>query len=325
MNARWIMAALGLLLAGACAGGLAQDETTRAPATPADRAGEGKAVREAGGAFVRAYNAGDAGAIASLFTEDAEVINEEGLVVQGREAITALFAASFAAHPGETMEIQVDSLRFLGPDVAKEEGRARIIPGVPRAEDRKEGRAAYPGGVPQSSRYTVIYIRQGGRWLQSSVREHEDKAVTPHDRLQPLAWMVGEWVDEGSDSVVLTSTRWSEDGNFLLRDFTIQIAGKAAMKGSQRVGWDPLSKQVMSWTFDSEGGHGVAIWARDGNRWIVKGSGVRSDGRPATATQVYTVVNPHLVRWKSVDRTLGEQVEPDIAELAMVRKPPRPR
>ena len=49
------------------------------------------------------------------------------------------------------------------------------------------------------------------------------------------------------------------------------------------------------------------------------------DGRTATATQVYTVVNKDLVRWKSVDRTLADRVEPDINEFVMVRKAPRPR
>ena len=111
----------------------------------------------------------------------------------------------------------------------------------------------------------------------------------------------------------------------MLRDFTIQITGKPALRGTQRIGWNPLTRQITSWVFDSDGGHGVGRWSHDGDRWLVKASGVLHDGRTATVTQVYTVVNPHLVRWKSVDRTVGDQVEPDSPELVMVRKPPLPR
>src|SRR4051794_13135935 len=127
MKAEWTLAALGLLLAGTSTLVTAQEAPGRAAATSttADRAGDERAIRDAGAEFVRAYNAGDAGAIASLFTEDAEVFSEDGNVVEGRAAITAHFAESFEANPGETIEIQIDSLRFLGPQVAKEEGRAR--------------------------------------------------------------------------------------------------------------------------------------------------------------------------------------------------------
>jgi len=323
-----IWAALGLVFAGTCAPLAAQDETRKAAPRQASRAADERAIREAGAAFVRAYDAGDARGVAELFAEDAEVINEEGQTIQGREAITALFLSTFEANPGERIELDDLSIRFLGPDVAKEDGRARILP--PSAGTRlASGTTSQPGSrsriMPQSSRYSVLYIRQNGRWLQSSVRELADKQVTPHERLEPLEWLVGEWVDEGSSSVVHSMARWSEDGNFLVRDFTIQIEGKPMIRGSQRIGWDPQTQQITSWVFDSDGGHGIALWSHEGDRWVVKATGVLQDGRTATATQIYSVVNPHMVRWKSVDRTVGDRVEPDVAELVMVRKPPRPR
>ena len=326
MNVKRTLAALGLVVAGSFVTEGAAQEPKKAVVPPSRLADE-KAIREAGVAFVSAYNAGDAKAIARLFAEDAEVVNEDGEPILGREAIAALFASTFAANPGETIAIDDISIRFLGRDVAKEDGRARIVPGRtnPEVGARTKGQSHVHTGGPQISRYTVLYVRKDGRWLQSSVREHADKEITPHQRLEPLAWLVGEWVDEGSSSVVHSNAQWSDDGNFLLRDFTIQIAGKPALRGTQRIGWDPQTRQVMSWVFDSDGGHGLALWAHDGGRWVVKASGVLRDGRTATATQIYTVVNPHLVRWKSVDRTIGDQAEPDVAELVMVRKPPRPR
>ena len=43
--------------------------------------------------------------------------------------------------------------------------------------------------------------------------------------------MLGEWVDEGPDSHVRVSCRWSEDGNFLIRIFTVKVQGKPVHDG----------------------------------------------------------------------------------------------
>ena len=301
-------------------------EARNAAANPPGRAADEKAIREAASAFVRAYNAGDTRALAELFTDDAEIINEDGRTIQGREAIATQFASAFDANPGERIEIDDQSIRFLGPDVAKEDGRARILPPSAPAElTTGSSKPPVVGVGLHVSRYSVLYVRQNRRWLQSSVREFADKQITPRERLEPLGWLIGDWVDEGGESVVHSNARWSEDGNFLLREFTIHIKGKPALRGTQRIGWDRQAQQITSWVFDSEGGHGVGLWAHDGNRWIVKYSGVLDDGRTDTATQIYTVVNPHMVRWKSVDQTVGEHVDPDTGEFVMVRRPPRPR
>ena len=90
-------------------------------------------------------------------------------------------------------------------------------------------------------------------------------SVTHQERLKELAWLVGDWVDENSDSVVHVTCRWSDDKNFLLRDFVIHVQGKPVMNVNQRIGWDPVTKQIKSWVFDSEGGYGDALWARNGN------------------------------------------------------------
>ena len=78
--------------------------------------------------FTRAFNAGDAKAVAALYTDDAELIDEYGERIQGRPAIQDFYSALFNERKGATIEISVASLRFLGPDVAKEEGRTRVKP-----------------------------------------------------------------------------------------------------------------------------------------------------------------------------------------------------
>lgn len=285
----------------------------QAAASAPERADDLKAIRAAGTAFVRAFNAGDAAAIAACFTDDAESIDEDGTVVRGKEAIAEAFAAAFAASPGDTMRVRADSVRFIGPDVAEEEGQCTVIPAKAR------------GGSPDIDRYTVIYVKRDGKWLQSSVREHPEPDLSPHERLKELEWMVGEWVDESDSAVIFTTCRWSEDTNFLLRNYTIQIQGKPAMTGTQRIGWDPLTGQFKSWTFDSRGGYSEGLWSRDGNRWVVRMSGPLRNGKISAETNIITQVNKDMARWRSVDRSAAGALLPDSPEFVLVRKPPRPR
>jgi uncharacterized protein (TIGR02246 family) len=269
-----------------------------------------KAIRTADEAFTRAYNAGDVKALAALFAQDAEVVDVDGARYQGRDAIGRLFAATFGASPGVRIAVTIDSLRFLGPDAAKEEGLCTITPAG--------------GGAPVSRRYTILFVKQEGRWLQDSVREEPEPSARPHDRLKGLAWMVGDWIDEGSDSVVRSHCRWSEDGNFLLRSLVVKVRGEPVMTISQRIGWDPLGRQIKSWEFDSDGGHGESLWARDGQRWVVKHTGVLPDGRTASATHLIALEKPNRARWMAIDRVADGQVVPDRETYVMVRVPPPP-
>jgi uncharacterized protein (TIGR02246 family) len=270
-----------------------------------------KALGELVRAFTQAYNKGDAKAIAELFAENAEVTEESGATVRGREAVAGLFAAAFEQAPKATIELAPESLRFLGPDAARETGRSRTTPAG--------------GGAPDLARYTVLYVRLGGRWLQDSVHEYPDRSLTPHERLQELAWLVGDWVDEGDEGVVETSCHWSDDNNYLIRKFTMRISGQPVTGGTQRIGWDPRSEQIKSWVFDNDGGYSEGLWSRlEKNRWVIKADGVLADGKSVSATQILTFVNKDLARWRSVDRTIGGQAVPDLTEVVLVRTPPKP-
>jgi uncharacterized protein (TIGR02246 family) len=281
-----------------------------APASRTNRPEDERAIQAIVEAFTKAFNVGDAQALAQLYTEDAEIIDEDGHVLRGRDQIQAHFTAAFQEHPGGKIAIEPESLRFLGREAAMEEGRARLT---------------WPQEPTETSRYTALYVLRDGRWLQAHVRDFPDRDLTPHDRLKELEWMLGDWIDESANSVVYTSCQWSDDRNFLLRSYSVQAQGKTILKGTQRIGWDPLTKQFRSWVFDSEGGFGEGFWMRNGNQWIVKTKGVLPDGRISTATNVFTFVSKDMVRWRSVDRTIGDQAIPDLGEIVMVRRPPSPK
>jgi uncharacterized protein (TIGR02246 family) len=290
--------------------GLAAVLAGQASAGASEGSQDERAIRATSAAFVKAFNAGDARAIAELLTEDVESTDEDGSVVQGKWAVADLFAQAFTASPGGKMEIRIDSIRFLTPEVAKEEGRSTITPAG--------------GGPPDVDRYSVLYVKKNGKWLQSSIREHPEHDLSPHERLKELEWMLGEWVDESDSAVIFTTCRWSEDRNFLLRHYAIRVEGKPALDGTQRIGWDPVTGQFKSWLFDSQGGYSEGLWSREGNRWIVKLSGPLRDGKITTETNIITKVRDGMARWQSVDRTVAGRLLPDTREFVLVRRPPQP-
>src|SRR4051812_3337898 len=106
---------------------------------------EEKAIRAVDEVFVRDYNSGDSKALAALFTEDAEVVEADGVRYEGRGLIEQGFADIFAASKGTRIAFEVEAIRFLNPDAAKEEGRSLVTPA---------------SGAPVSRRYTVLYVKR---------------------------------------------------------------------------------------------------------------------------------------------------------------------
>ena len=279
---------------------------------PAARPDDEKGVRAAIDAFAQAFAKGDAKAIAGLFTENGEAVDGDGEAIRGREALEAHYAARFAEIPGAKIETGIESIKPLAPGVATVSGRSRVL-----GSDGSE-----VGGAG----YATTYIERDGKWLVASLRELPDTRTTPHyERLKELEWLVGDWVEETEGSVVLTSFAWSDNKNFLVRTFDVRVQGKPALTGSQRIGWDPLTKQIKSWVFDDNGGYGEGLWSRAGDQWVVKATGVRPDGKTASATQVLTFVDKDHLKWKSIDRTHGDEVVEEIDEIVMARKPPQPK
>jgi uncharacterized protein (TIGR02246 family) len=307
---------LGGILVGVSSYVLSQTDANRngqekaSARSATDRSADEAAIRDNIAQFVKAYNAGDAKAVATLFTPDGEAWDKEGNEAEGREAIAETFAELFKASPKRKLEVFVESIRFIGADLALEVGSTKETPA--------------PNEPPEYDRYTVLHAKRDGKWQMALARDEEGPVATGREQLQPLAWLVGEWIDDGGSAVVYSSCRWSEDKNFLLQDFKLQLNGRNAMKVSQRIGWDPLAKRIRSWVFDSEGGYGESVWARDGKDWIIKATGVRPDGTTASATNLLTRTGADGYVWRSTDRVVGDERQPPM-EVKVVRKSPEPK
>lgn len=283
-------------------------DTKLVPVKPVHEADE-KLIRRTVDDFSKAYNAHDAKAVGALFTADAEIVNEDGVVTQGRAEIERAFGEIFEEDPETQISIAIKSIRFLGLSVAVEDGTSSVIPAMDEPAER--------------SRYTAVHVRQDGRWLMASARDLADEP-TEEDQLKQLEWMIGDWVDESPDALIVTSAQWTDNHHFILSKFTIQVAGRPLMNGSQRIGWDPLAKVIRSWVFDSEGGFAEGIYSHDGNQWIVKLSGVTRDGKLASSTNTTTIISKDRLIWQSRDRMVGGEAQADTEEVMVVRKPPAP-
>ncbi|HLJ11615.1 MAG TPA: SgcJ/EcaC family oxidoreductase [Planctomycetaceae bacterium] len=280
-------------------------------AEPDKHAADEKAILETAETFVKAYEQRDAKAVAAHFTADAEYIDEQGNVFEGREAIEQTLTEFFAANPRAQLEVTVESVRFVTPAVAIEDGTSTVT--------------SPDGDLRSHSRYVAVHTKTDGKWLVGAVREHAPKGERRHrEELRQLEWLTGDWVDEAEDSIISFSCRAVDDGNFLVRDFTVTVAGEEVMHGSQRIGWDPLTGKLREWTFDSEGGHFEGVWHRDGDSWILSSVGVTADGQTASANSIFTFINPHTMTWQAVDQEAEGVRVPDSELYTLVRKGPPP-
>jgi uncharacterized protein (TIGR02246 family) len=292
-----------------CASAQQPAAATNAPAQQPAAAAVDPSIRQSLGGFIEAYNKGDSKALAAYFTEDAEIAPLGAPAVSGRDKIEAYFAGLFQEVPDRSLVVETESARTISPDVAVLECAATVTK---------------PGVEVVGSRFTVIVVRREGKWLQSSVREQPAAEPTSRERLEELAWMVGDWVEEDriGGFLVKTSCKWSDNENFLLRSYEILSEGKSFATGTQRIGWDPLQKKIRSWVFDSEGGFSQEFWTRSGDQWLVKSEGVLPEGETASATHVVSLVNKDRVGWRTIDRTAGSEILPDVDEFFLVRTPP---
>ena len=272
-----------------------------------DQNADEAAIRKAVENYVTAFNQGDAATLAAMWSPTAVYTNPlSGEQVIGREAIQAQFAAIFAEAKGAQLEAKTNSIQFISPSVAVEQGTAKVV---------------IPEQTPEETEYTAVYIKRDDQWLLDRVTE-EEVVITPshYEQLKDLAWMTGSWVDQDEEATVVTECSWTKNNNFLTRAFTVQIRDRIDMAGMQIIGWDPATKQIRSWVFDSDGGFGQGTWKKKGNRWYIQQSGVLQDGRKSSSVNIITYVNDNTCTLQSVNRTVDGELLPNIEEVTITKQ-----
>ena len=274
---------------------------------PGSHAEDEAAIRKAVESYVAAFNRGDAEGVAAHWSTDGEYASPSGERFKGRPAILAEFKASFAESKGQRVEVSDPTVRFIAPNVAVEEGTARVT----RA-----------GEAPDETSYMAVHVKQDGKWKIDSVREIGLPPAPPSHRqqLKELEWMIGEWIDQDENATIRTNCQWSKNKNFITRSFAVSIEDRIELEGTQVIGWDPAGKHIRSWVFDSHGCYGEGVWTRKDNRWIVKTWRVLGGGERASAVNIITYVDEDKFTWQSTGREIDGELQPNIDEVTVVRK-----
>lgn len=269
-----------------------------------DRAAIEKAVTS----YVEAFNQRDATALAALWSPEGVYTSRlSGERITGRESLQKEFAAQFEEMEGTKLEVETESLEFISPNVALEQGTAIVTE---------------PDAEPAKSIYSVVYVRREGKWLIDRVSEEEDPPVAPshYEHLKDLEWMVGSWIDREGGEVMKTECQWTRNRNFLRRSFTASIGDRIDISGMQFVGWDPARKQIRSWVFDSDGGFAEGVWSRSGDRWLVKTKATSADGAVGSSTSILRPLDGGSFTWQKVSRVVDGELLPNIDEVVIVRE-----
>ena len=129
-----------------------------------DRAGDEAAIRAVIQAFLDTREKNDAAGLAALLTVDVDQRQTSGNMRSGRDAVVQGSLATQQS-TGGTRTITVDSLRFVGPDVAIADGRYDSV-----------GRA---DGTDQRMLTSMVLRREGGAWKIAAIRNMLPSAPQP--------------------------------------------------------------------------------------------------------------------------------------------------
>ena len=167
------------------------------------------------------------------------------------------------------LSIDVESIQFVSPNVAVEHGTAPFV--TPEAE-------------PEEVAYSAVYVRRAVEWLLDRVTDKEALANQSQLRAAEGTRVVHRQLGRSRREFdIVTDCNWTKNKNFMVRSFTVSADDNIDLSGMQIIGWDAGSKQIRSWTFDSDGGFAQGVWSKSKDRWYVHKKGTTADGETTTA------------------------------------------
>lgn len=277
---------------------------------PAAHQADEQAIRNTAQEYLEALAKGDSQAILGFWMPDGDVVDEQGRSYPARE----VFSRETKPNADESkveVKVAANSIRFLTADVAIEDGTTQVVQPA-------------SGGLPAlGGRFSVIWVKQDGKWRLASLREMRVEPPSVMARLEDLDWMTGEWSGTNGQTQLEISARWNATHTFLLRDLKVIQDNNVVFSGAQRIGWDPLTQKIKSWVFDAHGGHGEGTWTKVDDSWVVQASGVLGNGQTTTSTNVYTPTDKDSFTWKSIRSATSSEPGPGL-DIKLMRKAAAP-
>jgi uncharacterized protein (TIGR02246 family) len=267
---------------------------------------EAAAIRGQSQAFVEAFNKKDSKAVVEFWTPEGEYIDEDGIILQGRNAIEDRYKEFFKEKSDAKLRLAIDSIRVLGASAAIEEGQSFVEPA--------------PLGATGIHRYTAVYLKVDGKWRMASLRDTWEESPSENSHLADLEFLVGTWAAEEHGARSESTCRWIAGKNFVERQYSTKHADGTTVSGLQIIGWDPQVGSIRSWNFSPDGGHAVGIWSPIDGGWRAEMQGTTGDGRATSATNVLMRLDDNAYMWQSTQRQVDGQSIPDTEEVVIKRQ-----
>lgn len=266
-----------------------------------------EAIQKTIESYIEAFNKGDAKALAAHWVENGDYINAEGRQIKGRDAIQKEYEIFFANAPQPSLEITITSIYFANDNLVIEDGIREV--------------SVAPNRPSMRIRYTLIHVKQDEKWLVQSVRDAVAFEPSNYEHLKGMEWTIGTWVDEDeSGAIIQSSCMWSENRNFIIRNFSTTLGGTVLISGTQWLGWDPVKKEIRSWLFDSKGSIGEGTWTQDDKKWTIQAETKLMNGKVIKETHTITQVDADTIQWETKNRTLDGEALPDTKEVTVKRQ-----
>ncbi|WP_020471631.1 YybH family protein [Zavarzinella formosa] len=285
-------------------GGYALTQTTLRPLqdSSAPKAQQDLPVREALKTYGEAFNKGDLQTVLGLWTEDAELFDEDGKV-QNRAAISESLKAVCKPNGGNKLSVAVKNVKIVGGSVALLLGTAELT--------------SAEGTETNTFEAVMVLNADTKKWQFSRVRdlppdEPFSEYALSNEQLKPLEWLIGDWSSKEGDQIQTLSAKWTKNRAYIMVEQTVKFKDTEILGTTMMIGYDPVADQLHSWVFDSLGGRGEADWTRDGNSWNVDAVGVTADGSESSSAPAWKFVDEKTFEWSSTKRQLNGQPRPDI-------------
>jgi uncharacterized protein (TIGR02246 family) len=273
----------------------------------AENAEERAAIESAITSYVDAYNTRDAKRLVSHWLPEGVYISRlTGEQVTGHAALENEFLNIFKEDEGVSLAVETDSIDFVSPNVAVENGNALVT---------------HADKTTSNSSYSVVYVKRDGRWLIDRISEESSNVPDSHrEELKVLAWMIGDWVDAIDEATVSIECHRTKNGNFICRAFEISRDEQVESSGMQIISWDANKKQIRSWLFDSNSTVVEGVWTKNKTGWIVQSVATLVDGSKGSSTSIFRPIDDSSYGWQKINRVVGGELLPNIEEVIITRK-----
>jgi uncharacterized protein (TIGR02246 family) len=263
-----------------------------------DRAADQAAVRVRTQEFLKALAKGDAREVAAFWTTTGEYARGGDLTIRGRTNIEKAYAEHLKKHQPGAVTVEGESIRFLSDDTAVQEGVFVVKRPNPAETTR--------------SQFSALFVRSGGKWYFGLLRESPE---TPS--LQELAWLVGNWSFPSDGGETRMVVEWTEGKKYLLCRTTREQDEQTT--ATQILAMHPGTGAIQSWTFESDGSLGEAVWSRTEKGWTAKVTSFTADGDKVTATTTLTPMDANTFTFHSTERTVAGEKEADAGPIKVTR------